>query len=147
MNTTELIEKYYNGETTVEEERYLAEHLPADHPDGRLIRALHEAGVSERLARELDRVAATTSHRLIRLRSLAAAAAICAMTVTGAIYLSRPAATQPETLSPEQTAEYTDYALSMLASTLARGVDGIDHAAGTAAATSDLAIKKLNEIP
>lgn len=125
-----LLEKFYNGETTPQEERQLL-HLLEQNPnperqaDLRLLRSLNaEMPDFAAMARKANRPTRSKLFWLPRLE--AAAAAVIIFAAVGAYFHRPAAATYPRELTVEQAREQTIFALTALSNGVNRGYEEIE---------------------
>ncbi len=143
----ELLARYYDGLTSEAEEQALkrffseAEVPPHLQCDKELFLSLAAEepevpqGLEERLSRSIDEwerrerngAPVRKPTRIIPLKWLGSAAA-CLMVffALGAYFMMKPSAPKEAALTPEETYEYTYYALAKLSGTLNRGYEGLE---------------------
>lgn len=120
----ELLEKYYRGETSLEEERLLADRLASDPTDDELLlSALADLRAAEAAQKRLEQrfapAARPTLRRRPRLLTWPRAAAACVIVAACCAALMRPApapapAPAEEELTLEEARIYMDRAMAML---------------------------------
>lgn len=156
-----LLQLYYDGETTPEQERELAAFMTSDAPvapefvaDREMFRALASAripdGFDRRLEESVDDMLAKTPRR--RLTAWIAGAAACTLLVGTAFeaYKAYDGIGDPVGLPQEMTAreiaENTEMALRKFNNAFGKGMAAIDRSAETTAAATETAFNKLNNI-
>lgn len=151
-----LLDRYYAGETSADDERQLRELLA--HPDlpaqfeadremmGHIATLLPPEDFEKRISGQIDRLAANgTSHRRVMTFRWSAAAAVILIIGLGFSFFSNNP--QPETqMTPEEAYAQTEMALELFAKTLNKGYAEIDKAEKVAKTSTGKAFKSLETI-
>ncbi len=155
-----LLQRYYDGETSEQEERQLKEFfasndVPEDmQADKKMFEELMSFGEPE-MPEELNaRISAAIDdkagkHRTVRLRIFGSIAAMLCIILSVNTYLSREEVTisPKDTCStPEEAAEQTQRALIAFSKALNKGMDGMNKAEKTTNQANRIVVEKLKKL-
>lgn len=156
-----LLQLYYDGETTPEQERELTDFMTSDAPvgpefapDRKMFRALASARIPDGFDRRLEESVDALTSRKPRRRLLAwiAGAAACTLLVGTAFEaykaydgIGDPIG-QPQEMTARQVAENTEMALRKFNDAFGKGMAAIDRSAETTADATEIAFNKLKNI-
>ena len=158
-----LIERYFNGESTEAEEKMLGDFFAGGDVPARLTAEREmflamqgltpPAGFDGRREANIDNRSARSRGERLRSRLRALVVPLSGIAACGAIVLAgifsmnrvKTTVTQPE-MTPEEVSAHAEMALSLLAGTFKKGLDGVEMAETKACETTAKAYKVMNEL-
>lgn len=153
-----LLEKYYAGESSLDEERILREYFaesevdPELETDSRVFAAMAEPAETPEslraaIEKSIDEHAVKEVKRRLRPRysRIAAAAAVVVLAITASIHFLGGKPAQPE-MTPEEAREHTLMALTLLTKTVKKGYTAMEASMETTSTTIQTAENSLNKL-
>lgn len=151
-----LLEKFYDGSATEEEETFLRDffrsaNAPADlEADRRLFAELDRkvaapAELKENIGRMID-IRAAIGKKRRRSAWIIAAAASLALAITAGMSMFAPRSTPDTEMSPEEIRMHTLMALNKLTGTVEKGCSAIQTAEDKTIETTQKAIQSINSL-